>query len=71
MIVQTQQDNEKFPQFYSRRKDKASAKVVDEGVHFQNTNRTKYAATYLRFKGISQEVAVRVLSQPLQRRQSQ
>ena len=45
-----------------------SAKIVDEGIQFQNMRRTKYAANYLKFKGISMEVATRVLSRPSQRR---
>jgi hypothetical protein len=53
---------------YSRRTDVETAKIVNQGILFQARIGTDYAAAYLSCKGISVEIAMRVLARPWQRR---
>lgn len=53
---------------FSRRMDVETAKVVNQGILFQQRLGTDYAAAYLSCRGINVDVALRVLSRPWERR---
>jgi len=56
------------PQPFSRRTDMETAKIVNQGILFQERIGIDYAAAYLSCRGVSVDVALRVLSRPWERR---
>ena len=56
------------PQPHSRRTDLETAKIVNPGILFQERIGTDYAAYYMNCRGVSVDVALRVLSRPWERR---
>ncbi|MBS1169273.1 MAG: hypothetical protein H6R01_191 [Burkholderiaceae bacterium] len=62
--AQTPPDNEE----QSRRLDKKTAQVVENGLLLQQSSGTDRAAEYMKSYGVSFEVAMRVLSRPSSRR---
>ena len=53
----------------SRREDIEMAKIVSQGIMYQKKLGTNFAAAYMSNRGVSMDVAVRVLSRPHLRRQ--
>lgn len=54
---------------HSRRQDAHTAAIVNQAILYQERIGTDYAAAYLSCRGVSMDVAMRVLSRPWQRRQ--
>ncbi|MBS1169816.1 MAG: hypothetical protein H6R01_734 [Burkholderiaceae bacterium] len=54
---------------HSRRQDIETAKIVSQGIRYQQKLGTDFAASYMRTRGVKMDVALRVLSRPHQRRQ--
>ena len=57
-----------IPEPFSRRYDVETAKIVNQAILFQERIGTDYAAAYLSCKGVSVDIAIRVLSRPWERR---
>ena len=57
-----------FPDSIASRRDLVRATLVEIGIATQGVRGTDRAAEYLQSQGIPLEIAVRVLSRPLQRR---
>ncbi len=70
MMVQQEQVNDirVAPMPFSRRQDFETAKIVNQAILFQERIGTDYAAAYLSCKGVSVDIAIRVLSRPWERR---
>ena len=58
------------PSHYIPRPDHKTAKKVEQALNVQAVLDTRAAASYLRARGISFEVALRVLTRPAHRRRS-
>ena len=56
------------PEPFSRRTDMETAKIVNQGILFQERIGIDYAAAYLSCRGVSLDVAMRVLARPWERR---
>ena len=57
-----------MPRPYSRRQDVETAVIVNQAILFQERVGTDYAAAYLSCRGVSIDIAIRVLSRPWERR---
>ena len=57
-----------FPEAALSRRDLVKATLVEIGIAMQDMKGTDQAAEYLKSQGIALDIAVRVLSRPLQRR---
>ena len=70
MPHQTEQSVERraMPVPFARRQDVETAKVVNQAILLQERIGTDYAAAYLSCKGVSMDIAIRVLSRPWERR---
>lgn len=65
---QSHGDVRAVPQPFSRRTDMETAKIVNQGILFQERIGIDYAAAYLSCRGVSMDVAMRVLARPWERR---
>jgi len=50
------------------RRDIVTAQIVEEGIALQQQAGTKFAAVFLDYKGVSVDIALRVLLHPAERR---
>ena len=69
MLQQTQmKELRAAPVPFARRQDVETAKIVNQAILFQERLGIDYAAAYLSCKGVSMDIAMRVLSRPWERR---
>lgn len=61
-------NSEEFADSSVRRQDVETARIVNQGIMFQERAGTDCAAAYLKNLGISLDVALRVLARPTDRR---